>query len=110
MRKKRGMKDFYESNLSVQSEDLPTLSTAILTSRCNSFDLWSSQPSLTVQPSTTNTESEAIVPQIFFNFGDWEVANERILWQAKAGKNSCKNIFRIIHRLTWHITAKNRQF
>ena len=39
MRKKRGMKDFYESNLSVQFEDLPTLSTASLTSRFNSFDL-----------------------------------------------------------------------
>ena len=39
MRKKRGMKDFCEINLSVQFEDLPTLSTASLTSRCNSFDL-----------------------------------------------------------------------
>ena len=39
MRKTRGMKDVYESNLSVQFEDLPTLSTASLTSRCNSFDL-----------------------------------------------------------------------
>ena len=104
------MKDFCEINLSVQFEDLPTLSTASLTSRCNSFDLWSSQPSLTVQPSTTNTESEAIVPQIFFNFGDWEVANERILWQVKAGKNFGENFFRVILRLTRHITAKNRQF
>ena len=66
MRKKRGMKDFYESNLSVQSEDLPTLSTASLTSR-----------GITVHHQ--HRESEEIVPQIFFNLGDWEVAKKRIL-------------------------------